>query len=165
MKNFRSWKKCFQIFPFWVFFTSQKRHIFNFSCFFEKHDLKLRKLLCVKLWNKKIKRVIIWKKNVENISEFKKSEHSKNAFWNLLLRETTYFAFFVPFRKTRFEVRKFTMVRFCKNLYNLSDIEWNVWKRVEIWRKSTWEKWRYESCSSEKLTIFCNFPAFRKTWL
>ena len=70
----------------------------------------------MKFWNKKIKRVIIWTENVENVAEFKKSEHSKNAFWNVLLRETTYFAFFVLFRKARFEFRKFTMVRFRKKI-------------------------------------------------
>ena len=101
------------------------------------------------------------KKNVRNVSKFKKNQHSKNTYWNTLLRETTFSGSSELLRKTKFEVSS-RWSDFAKNLYKLSDFEWNVWKRVTIWRKSAWEKCRYESCYSQKTTFFVFSLFFKK---
>ena len=70
-----------------------------------------------------------------------KSQLSKNKYWNRLLLETIYFAFFVLLRKARFKVHNFTMRQILKK--NLTE---HI-QRVTIWIK------RLNSC--QKLRKIC----------
>ena len=103
--------------------------------------------------------VIIWKKN-SNCFRVWKIQLSKNKYWDMLLRETTFFAFFVLLRKARFNILNFTMRQIKKKLYNVSDFEANAWKRVRSWKKFAFKRSLYESCYRQKTTFFLHFRCF-----
>ena len=164
LKEFPLWEKCFQKVPFWVILHRKNDIFLIFLCFFEKHDFALGiwRLQCLgkKIWNVSK----FWKKRPKRF-KIQKNQRSENTYWNTLLRETTFSEFSELLRKAKLEVRKFTMVRFCKKLIQLVRL---LMKRLETChnlRKSAWEKCRYESCYSEKMSFFLYFPCFSKSMI
>ena len=106
-QRFRSWKNAFKKSTLELFYNL-KRHNFDFLCFFEKQNSKLRILPCVKFWNEKIKRVIKWRKTFKIYPSLKKLNIEKCVLENI----TTWndiFAFFMLLQKARFNVQNFTM--------------------------------------------------------
>ena len=111
---------------------------------------------------KKDKTCLYLKKRTFKTFQSLKKQRSKNAFWNMLLRETTYFAFFVLFRKAKLEVRKCTMIRFWEKPIQLVRYWMKRLETCQNLKKSAWEKRRYESCYSEKMAFFAFSPFFKK---
>ena len=161
LKEFRSWKKCFQIFPFWVF-SHRKNDTFSTFCAFSKSMTLNYEFYHA--WNFEIKRKnvsLFEKKNVRNVSEFKKLTFEKRVLkyvttWNDMI------CIFRAFRKAKLEVRKCTMVRFWEKPIQLVRYWMKRLETCQNLKKSAWEKRRYESCYSEKMAFFAFSPFFEK---
>ena len=103
------------------------------------------------------------KKNVRNVSKFKKNQHSKNTYWNTLLRETTFSGSSELLRKTKFEVSS-RWSDFEKTYTNCQILN-ETFGNVSQFEESLHEKSVVMNHATPKKRHFLYFPCFSKSMI
>ena len=109
--------------------------------------------------------VIIWKKS-SNCFRVYEIQLSKNKYWNMLLRETTFLAFFVHFRKARFNVQNFTMRQISKKKFTTCQISNQTLENVSEVEKNLHSKGRFMNhVTPRKRHLFAFSLLFQNAWI